>query len=452
MLSAIQNALRIPDLRNRLLITFGLLVLYRFGNVITIPGVDYQVIADLIASDDKSSSTAGLTQIMKFASMVTGGNMRNCTLFALGIMPYISASIIFSLLMKIIPSLEKLSKDGENGRRIITRYTRCATVGLCLIQSFFIVGYLANPVGSQSLIIGEPSIFFWLRTILALTTGTVFLMWIGEQITEFGIGNGISIIIMAGIVAVLPPAIYQSIQGILAASENTNVPLEVLKFAMFIGLFIAVTVCVVIMQLGQRRVPIRQQKHTRGRRVYGGQSSHLPLKVNSAGVMPVIFAQSLLIIPSAILGLIPGLKGVAQTFASPTGFWYITLQIALVFGFTYFWTALIFSPAELAANLKEHGSFIPGIRPGRKTAEFLDGIMNRITLVGSAFLAFITVLPTLVGGLFNFDLMLAGFLGGTGILIVVGVALDVVQKIESHLLMRHYEGFMKAGRSRGKRK
>ncbi|MDF1664802.1 MAG: preprotein translocase subunit SecY [Planctomycetota bacterium] len=301
------------------------------------------------------------------------------------------------------------------------------------------------------MVIGEPGLWFWFRTVLALTTGTVFLMWIGEQITEFGIGNGISLIIMAGIIAALPPSIFQFFQNMkVAAAAGTNVPAEAMKFFAFIGLFIVVTVAVVIMQLGQRRIPVQQAKHTRGRRVYGGQRHYLPLKVNSAGVMPVIFAQSLIILPTAVFSAF-NWRWISDLLSSPDGFWYITVQVCLVFFFTYFWTSLTFNPVEMASNMKEHGSFIPGIRPGRKTADYLEHIMNRITLVGSAFLAAITVFPTIAAGGLGINFMLASFLGGTGILIVVGVALDVVQKIESHLLMRHYEGFMKAGKVKGRR-
>jgi preprotein translocase subunit SecY len=442
MLSALHNMISIPDLRKRLMVTFGLLVLYRLGIFITLPGID----ADLINAQVGQGDTGGFGQVMQFASMVTGGALSSATLFALGIMPYISASIIFSLLVKVIPQLEALSKEGESGRRVITQYTRYATVGLCMIQSFFIIGWLQQPIGDQSLIVGEANIWFWFRTVLALTTGTVFLMWIGEQITEFGIGNGISLIIMVGIIAVLPPALFNFFKQIeVAQAAGDNVPLEVMKLLAFFGLFFGVTIAVVVMQLGQRRIPIQQAKHTRGRKVYGGQRHYLPLKVNSAGVMPVIFAQSLIILPTAVFTAI-GVEQVANLFSSPSGFWYLTLEIVLVFFFTYFWTSLTFNPVEMAANMKEYGSFIPGIRPGRRTAEYLEQIMTRITLVGSAFLAAITVFPTITAGALDIDFMLAGFLGGTGILIVVGVALDIVQKIESQLLMRHYEGFMKKGR------
>jgi preprotein translocase subunit SecY len=377
--------------------------------------------------------------------MLTGGALQQCTLFALGIMPYISASIIFSLLTKVIPALEALSKEGESGRQKINQYTRYSTILLCFIQSIFIILWIKN----QDLV-REPGLGFWSMTILTLTAGTIFLMWIGEQITEFGIGNGISLIIMGGIVADLPGSIFQYFAGVkAAAASGANLPAEVLKFLIFLLLFVAVVVAVVVMQQGQRRIRIQQAKHTRGRRVYGGQRHYLPLRVNAAGVMPVIFAESLIVIPTAVLSWF--WPGASDYFARGESFWYIAIYITMVVFFTYFWVSLTFNPVELSTQMKEHGSFIPGIRPGKKTAEYLESIMNRVTFVGGIFLASIGIFPTVASKLIGMDMVLTRFLGGTGILIVVGVALDVVQKIESHLLMRHYEGFMKTGRVRGRR-
>jgi len=438
MLQAFRNIFRIPELRKKLLVTAGFLILYRIGSFIPIPGIDQQKLADL------TQSQGGLADVMQMVSMLTGGALAQCTLFALGIMPYISASIIFSLLTKVIPALEALSKEGETGRQKINQYTRYSTVLLCMIQSVFIIMWIR-----QNDLALDPGPYFWFSTVLTLTTGTVFLMWVGEQITEFGIGNGISLIIMAGIIAMMPGAIYQFFGNVqLAYEAGENVPVEVLKFLVFIGLFVGVIVAVVIMQLGQRRIRVQQQKHTRGRRVYGGQRHYLPLRVNAAGVMPVIFAESLIIIPSAMFGQF--WPGFADYFSRGNSFWYLALYIAMVIFFTYFWVSLTFNPVEMASNMKEYGSFIPGIRPGRRTADYLEQIMNRITFVGAIFLAFIGVFPTIVAGVLGVNVLLASFLGGTGILIVVGVALDIVQKVESHLLMRHYEGFMKTGRLRGR--
>ncbi|MEZ0228771.1 MAG: preprotein translocase subunit SecY [Planctomycetota bacterium] len=447
MLKSIQNIIRIPELRKKLLYTFGFLCLYRLGRYITLPGVDTQVIENLM---QQKGAQGGLGSMLQFASMITGGALRQCTLFALGIMPYISASIIFSLLVKVIPQLEALQKEGPSGQQKINQYTRYSTVLLCLIQSAFIVAWMRQPLGGQYIVPPELSaqLSFWFMTVLALTTGTIFLMWIGEQITEFGIGNGISLIIMVGIIAEMPGALYQFGQDI--AASGMLKPLATLKFLTFIVLYIAIIVCVVVMQRGQRRIPIQQAKHTRGRRVYGGQRHYLPLLVNAAGVMPVIFAQSLIILPSALASAV-GITFLHDYLSRGDGFWYLTVEMSMVIFFTYFWNALTFNPVEMANNMKEYGSFIPGIRPGKRTADYLEEIMNRITLVGALFLAALTTFPVIVSSTLDIQQNIAGFLGGTGILIVVGVALDVVQKVESHLLMRHYEGFMKTGRIRGRK-
>jgi preprotein translocase subunit SecY len=400
------------------------------------------VLAEMMGSNNQSG---GLADVLNFASMITGGALQQCTLFALGIMPYISASIIFSLLVKVIPALEVLQKEGASGRQKITQYTRYSTVGLCLIQSLFIVMWI-----KQMGLAYEANAGFWFMSVLSLTTGTVFLMWIGEQITEFGIGNGISLIIMAGILAALPGALFNFGNNIASAYKlGENMPVEILKLLVFIGLFIGVVVAVVIMHLGQRRIPVQQQKHSRGRKVYGGQRHYLPLRVNSAGVMPVIFADSLIILPTALFAQF--WPGITDILSRGDSFWYIAVYVTMVIFFTYFWVSLTFNPVEMATQMKEAGTFIPGIRPGRKTSDYLEEIMNRVTFVGALFLSFIGLFPSIVSAAMGIDMLLASFLGGTGLLIVVGVSLDVVQKVESHLLMRHYEGFMKTGRMRGRK-
>lgn len=440
MLQAFRNIFRIPELRKKLLITAAFLVLYRVGSFIPIPGLDTEKLDELTRGPQ-----GGLGDLMNMVSMLTGGALAQCTLFALGIMPYISASIIFSLLTKVIPALDALAKEGDTGRQKINQYTRYSTILLCLVQSIFIIMYIRN----RGLVL-EPGPWFWFSTVLTLTTGTVFLMWIGEQITEFGIGNGISLIIMGGIVADLPGALWNYSLTVKSAAEaGENVPLQLMKFLVFAALFIGVVVAVVIMQQGQRRIPIQQQKHTRGRKVFGGQRHYLPLRINAAGVMPVIFAESLIVIPTAVIGQF--WPGFGDYFSRGDSFWYLSVYIAMVIFFTFFWVSLTFNPVEMAGQMKERGSFIPGIRPGKRTADYLEGIMNRVTFVGAIFLAIIGIFPTVVSQALSIDLLLAQFLGGTGILIVVGVALDVVQKIESHLLMRHYEGFMRTGRIRGRR-
>jgi preprotein translocase subunit SecY len=451
VLASLRDIVRIPELRRKLAITFGLLVIYRLGFHVFLPGVDTYQIQELLKQG--IDAQGGLGRIFAFAGAITGGALHEAHLFSLGIMPYISASIIFSLLVKVIPSLEALSKEGESGRKKINQYTRYSTVALCLVQSVFVVSYLKGGAGrGLDLILPQyrDSLFFTLVTTVGLTTGTLFLMWLGEMISEFGVGNGISLIIMAGIVARMPHALTNFVATrILRADGRLGVTLGLLQFLIFLFLFVAVVVSVVIMQQSQRRIPIQQAKHTRGRRVYGGQRHYLPLRVNAAGVMPVIFAQSLLILPIVVLRAL-GLE-IGRGLLAERGFWYIAFMIGLIYFFTYFWTSIQFNPVEMANNMKEYGSFVPGIRPGRKTAEYLEEIMNRITLVGSAFLCAIAILPTLVMHILGIGYDLAAFLGGTGILIVVGVALDVVQKIESHLLMRHYEGFIKRGKIRGRR-
>jgi len=452
VLASLTNIVRIPELRRKLAVTFALLVVYRIGWHIFLPGIDVGKVERLL---ERAAQGGGFGAILAFAGAITGGNPSQCMVFSLGIMPYISASIIFSLLVKVIPSLEALSKEGEAGRKKINQYTRYATVGLCILQSMFIVGWMHQQhqgIGSLVLPQYQGSFLFNVSTVIALTTGTIFLMWLGEQISEFGIGNGISLIIMAGIIARMPQALFDLIMAIpnsLKEEGKAGATLSVLKLLVLVALFIGVVLAVVLMQQSQRRIPIQQAKHTRGRRVYGGQRHYLPFRINAAGVMPVIFAQSLLLIPVMILNWV-GLD-VGTNFRAERGFWYITLTIGLIYFFTYFWTSLQFNPVEMANNMKEYGSFIPGIRPGRKTAEYLEEIMNRITMVGAAFLSAVTIFPTLVASVMKVDLYVASFLGGTGILIVVGVALDIVQKVESHLLMRHYEGFIKRGKIRGRR-
>ncbi|TET35590.1 MAG: preprotein translocase subunit SecY [Planctomycetota bacterium] len=439
MFSVIANMFKIPELRRKIFFTFAFLAIYRLAAWIMIPGVDYQAVQYM---KERSADW------WDFLSVVTGGTLQQCSLTALGIMPYISSSIIFQLLVKVVPSLEALAKEGESGRRKIHQYERYFTVLLCMIQGWFIVRMLMGmrfptPGGGEiPLIETQNPALTQLFMVMVLTTGTIFLMWLGEQITEFGVGNGISIIIMAGIISRMPSAFAQFLGNITGAySRGEPVPPEVGKVLAFIGLFVGIVVCVVMITQGQRKIPIQQQKVARGRRIYGGQRHFLPLRVNAAGVLPIIFAQSIIILPAALLGGL-GLRGVADMFQIGT-FWYTVVYLAMIGFFTYFWTALTFNPVEIANNLKEHGSFIPGYRPGNQTALHIENILNRITLVGSAFLSFIAIFPQMVAYFFNINQYLSGFLGGTGILIVVGVALDMVQKVEGHLLMRHYEGFMK---------
>ncbi len=448
MLNTFRNIASVPELRKRLLITLGLLLVYRIGSYVTLPGVNTDVLEEV------TKQTGG--GIFEYIGMLTGGRLRQCTLFGLGIMPYISASIMFQLLIKVIPSLEALSKEGPAGFRKIRQYERYATVAICLVQASFITTWMLSQKvggsGGETLwLIGARGFFWKIQTVIALTAGTIFLMWLGEQITEFGISNGISLIIMAGIIGRMPSAMFYFTKSISDAHAlNQNVAPEVFKVVVFLLLFIGVVAAVVMITQGQRRIPVQQQKQARGRRIYGGQRYYLPLRVNQGGVMPVIFAQSLLMLPVAFLGSISGL-GIIKEIFDPGRFWYILVYCSMIIFFEYFWTALTFNPTEMANQLKERGNFVPGVRPGKRTAEFLERITNRVALAGGTFLCFIAIFPQIVSAGVGIPYMISAFLGGTGILIVVGVALELVQRIESQLLMRHYEGFMrKPQRGRGR--
>lgn len=429
MLQAL-NVLRIPELRQRILTTFGLLLIYRLGFQIPLPGLNLAAIQQAAAkvADSQLGSLFGIMNAF------TGAGIGNAVLFSLGVMPYISASIIFSLLVKVVPQLEALQKEGASGQRKINQYTRLATIPICLVQAIFVlIGVIYNP--DFGLIPpGGGSPLYSIMVVVALTAGTMFIMWLGEQITEHGIGNGISIIIMCGIISSMPTAMNQT----LAVAENPHQLVVTLS-----AMWIATVLVVVYITRGQRRIPIHQAKLMRGRKVMGGNKHYLPLRVNQAGVMPIIFAGALFIVPN-VLGSLPGLGMVRDLFQQDS-FLYLTLYTALIFFFSFFWVRLMFQPTEIANNLKEHGSFIPGIRPGKATADYLDFVLNRVTLAGSAFLALIAVIPNIVTANLNVLPMVGYFLGGTSILIVVGVALDLVDKLNSHLLMRNYEGFMKGG-------
>lgn len=438
---SIANLFKVPEIRKKILITIGLLFCYRVGFAIPLPGVNY----DQFRSLADSASGDGIMRLFSIMNVLTGAQIQQATIFSLGVMPYISASIIFSLLVKVVPSLEKLSKEGQSGQRKINQYTRLATIPICLLQSFFVIfGVLDQSADPTNSLLHTGVHDWWLGYILvvmlSMTAGTLFIMWLGEQITEHGAGNGISLIIMAGIIAQLWPSFfsYFSMGDELARDAYQNLLLFVLAWGIAV-------VAVVFMTKSQRRIPIQQAKQTRGRRVYGGQRHFLPIKVNHAGVMPIIFASALLIIPS-ILGQVTGLTWLQDTFSQMNGFWYVLFYAGLIFFFSFFWTSLMFQPNEMAENLKEHGSFVPGIRPGKKTAEFLETTMVRITLAGASFLALVAVFPTFISGSFaGLDTTLIYFMSGTSILIVVGVALDLVEKLNAMLIMRNYEGFMREG-------
>ena len=448
MLKAFANSFKIPDLRKKLFVTMALISVYRVGAFIPTPGVNG---AALMQFFENVTRQQGGT-LFGIMNMFSGGALTRLTIFALGIMPYISASIILQLMITVVPHLEKLSKEGEAGRRKIIQYTRYGTVVLAVVQSFFISLWLENPARFQGLmIVDNPGWSFRFITVITLTTGTAFIMWLGEQIQERGIGNGISLIITAGIISRLPTALYQVFSLVSPfAPERRQINLSTLVVMSAIG--VGVIVAVILITQGQRKIPVQYAKRIIGRRVYGGQSTYIPLRVNQAGVIPIIFSQSLILFPATIAGFIPnaGLQKIAQSLVRGQLLYTLIYSLLIVF-FAYFYTAITFNPADVAENMKKYGGFVPGVRPGKRTAEYFDFIMTRITLPGAVFLAFIAVFPDMLGAWLKIPYLIASFFGGTALLIVVGVMLDTMRQIESQLLMRHYEGFMKKGRIRGRR-
>ncbi len=435
MLEGFQSASRIPELRRRLLFTFGMLAVYRVGVVIPTPGVDGKALAEFFESVKNS--------VLGMVNLFSGGALEQFSIFTLGIMPYISASIILQLMTMVIPHLERLSKEGEVGRRKITQYTRYGTVILSIIQSFFIsVGLesVTSPGGASVVI--TPGWSFRLMTMITLSSGTAFIMWLGEQISERGIGNGISLIIFAGIVARLPSAIMTTATYVREGEMGILVLLALAAFMVLVVGFI------IFVERGQRRIPVQYAKRVVGRRMYGGQSSHLPLKVNTSGVIPPIFASSLLMFPATIgqFAQNPWAQAITD-YLSPGSLVYNIAYVGLIIFFCYFYTAVTFNTSDVAENMKKFGGFIPGIRPGQRTAEYIDRVLVRITLGGALYVSAVCVMPTILAMRFNVPF----FFGGTALLIVVGVALDTVAQIETHLLTRSYQGFMRSGRLRGRR-
>ena len=441
--TVLRNIFTIPELRRRILFTFGLLAAFRFGSFVPLLGVDITVLHELMQQADQG----GQGRLMGWLNIFSGGAIQNMSLLSLGIMPYISASIIFQLLVKVVPRLEAVAKEGPGGYRKIANWTRLSTIPICLVQGIFMVKWLGSSGMNRAaggVLIPDPGFLsFYLPGVLGLLAGSMIVMWIGDQITEHGIGNGASIIIMTGIVGRMPRAFVELQQEVKVGTIGIDTILILL------ALYVGVIVAIVFTTQAQRRIPVQHAKHMKGRRMYGGQKHYLPLRVNQAGVMPVIFASSIMVLPGMFSTAI-GWETGREVFGR-YGFFFTAMYLALVFFFTFFWTALFFQPNEMANNLKEYGSFVPGIRPGRRTAEHLEHVMTRVTLVGATFLCLIAVLPDLVAQTLKVDRIITSFLGGTGILIVVGVGLDMMQKIESYLLMRQYEGFMKKGRIRGRR-
>jgi preprotein translocase subunit SecY len=433
--SGFQNIFKIPELKKRIFYTLALLSVYRVGVHVPTPGIDTVALASFFA---KAKGT-----LLGLFDMFSGGALERLSVFALGIMPYISASIILQLLTVVVPHLERLSKEGEQGRKKITQYTRYGTVVLSIIQGFGIsVGLesMTSPGGAPIVI--DPGWSFRLMTVLTLTAGTAFIMWLGEQITERGIGNGISLIIFAGIVARMPQAIGNTFR-LLSTGE-----MGIFAIILITVLMVGVIGFIIFVEQGQRRIPVQYAKRVVGRKMYGGQSTHLPLKINTSGVIPPIFASSIIMFPATIASFIaiPWVKTIADTIR-PGNFVYELLFVGFIFFFCYFYTAVTFNPVDVADNMKKQGGYIPGIRPGKRTADYIDRVLTRITLGGAIYVSAVCVLPSVLISRFNVPF----YFGGTALLIVVGVAIDTISQIESHMLTRHYEGFLKKGGVKGRR-
>lgn len=435
MIETFRNIFKITDLRKRILFTVGVLAVARIGTHIVTPGID-TVELETRMRDILSGTLFGLYDLF------AGGAFRKAAVFGLGIMPYISASIIFQLLGAVVPAIQRMQQSGEEGRRKITQYTRYATLGLSAMQAFGVAIWLE----SQG-VVATPGFGFKMLTMVSMASGTILLMWLGEQITERGIGNGISLLIMINIIAAFPNAISVEIDEFRYGNRT------ILQELILIAIAFAIIAFVVALTQGQRKIPVQYAKRVVGRKVYGGVNTHFPLRVNTAGVMPIIFAQAIMFIPSTMFSVFPDstvVTWVEQLFSFQSLFYWFIYGVMIIF-FTYFYTAIILNPVEVADNLKKQGGFIPGVRPGKKTAEYLDFILTRVTLPGAIALAFVAIIPYILVRMFNISYSYASFFGGTGLLIIVGVALDFIQQIESHLYMRHYEGFSRTGRIRGRR-
>lgn len=439
MLDSVRNIFKIHELRQRILFTLGLLVVYRLGGHIPTPGVDLKAIQQF--------NPGGLFSLY---DLFVGGAFTKVTIFSLGIMPYISASIIVQLLGAVIPFFQRLQKEGEEGRRKITQYTRYGTVLIAAMQAMATAVFLAGQTNPSLLLPGISKANFIAITILTFTSGTIFIMWLGERITERGIGNGISLIIFIGIIARLPLAVMDEVQkffpslfGMTGAARG-----NIIKEIIIIAFMLVIVAAIVLVTRAQRKIPVQYAKRVVGRKVYGGTSTHIPLSVNTAGIIPIIFAQSIMFAPQTIISFFPESDFMISLAAwlDPRAPLYMVLYALMIVFFAYFYTAIVFNPVDLADNMKKQGGFIPGIRPGQRTAEYIDRILTRITLPGAIFFAIIAILPNIMSNIADVQF----YFGGTGLLIVVGVALDTLQQIESHLLMRHYDGFIKRGRMKGR--
>ncbi len=445
LIETIRNISKIEDLRNRILYTLGIILIYRLGSYVVLPGVDPHQLTNL-----QNQASSGLLGLL---NMFSGGAFSNASVFALGIMPYISASIVVQLLGMAIPYFQKLQKEGESGRRKINQITRYLTVVILIFQSPAYIGNLVRQLPAEGIYPFDPNVtshsifsFFGISSIIILTAGSMFIMWLGERITDKGIGNGISLIIMIGIIARLPFALFGEF---IARMEEQGGGL--VYFVLEIAFLIIVILLSILLVQGTRRIPVQYAKRIVGNKQYGGVRQYIPLKVNAAGVMPIIFAQAIMFLPITLAGFTSSeaMSGFAAAFSNINGFWYNFTFFIMIILFTYFYTAITINPNQMADDMKKNGGFIPGVKPGRKTAEFIDNVMSRITLPGSIFLGFVAIMPALVAQI-GVSTQFAQFYGGTSLLILVGVVLDTLQQIESHLLMRHYDGLTKSGRIKGR--
>ena len=439
MIDKFLNIFRIPDLRKKLIFTALLLLVYRLGGKVPIPGIDKTALAAMMQG--YANSLLGLYD------MFAGGFFSQASIFALGIMPYISASIIIQLLGAVVPYFQRLQKEGEEGRKKIIQITRYGTVLIASLQAAGMSVFLSSQSTNVGAVVPNANFLFYFVTILTMVTGVIFVMWLGEQISDHGIGNGISLIIMVGIIS-RAPSVFRS--QIIQIQNGLSNPLE--NIFLLILMF-SITLVVVAVTTGVRKIPVQYAKRVVGRKVYGGQATHIPLKILTAGVMPIIFAQALMFIPSTVASFFPQGNGFGdwlQRVFAPTHIIYSLFFAFLIIIFTYFYTAITFNPVDVADNMKKQGGFIPGVRPGKSTSDYIDNILTKVTLPASIFLALIAIFPTFLTGFFKVDFSLASFYGGTSLLIIVGVALDTLQQIESHLLMRHYDGFLKSGKIKGR--
>ena len=444
MIDRIRNIFNIPELRKRILFTLGILLVVRIGAHIPIPGIDGEALGAAIQNFQNT--------LFGLYDLFAGGAFQRATLFALGIMPYISASIIIQLMGAVVPYFQRLQKEGEEGRKKITQLTRYGTVLISTMQAYgisiFLGSMTSNIGGAVVPVVPNPGILFTFTAIVSLVTGTMLMMWLGERITERGIGNGISLIIMVGIMSRFPNVI---ITEVVYVQEGLR---GLLGEIILIAIMFVIVGCVVLLTQGTRKIPVQYAKRVVGRKIYGGQATHIPMKVNTAGVMPIIFAQSIMFIPTTIATFFTNnefFQSMMRWFSFDHPFYWFVFGTMIIF-FTYFYTAIAFDPVQVSTTMKQQGGFIPGVRPGKKTAEFIDNILTRVTLPGSFSLAFIAIFPYILMQIMDIDFNLASFFGGTSLLIVVGVGLDTIQQIESHLMMRHYDGFLSKGRIRGRRR